>query len=408
MSLSYSNNEVGVSQSRPAILIPNVISSLCKFLSVKDIKECRLVSQVWNQSATPVLKARTRMDIELCQDNGWGGIIEKLKFSPVHVSLEVKDESIPSPDPEVPFPLMENLKSLWLNCEGGNQPGKDFCHKIILTSAPILQELELECSNDPDVPALQPGTLFPKLKDLGISYWWELEDDAAEKVAQIITACPALECLRTYYSYLDGFGRMKLLQKLPPSFSSLTLDGDLNADGLEVLLKIPSPLKKLTFEIQYDAELQKGDYLQENLYKLLHKHSPTLEKLSISFPSAFDKIMEWKFPVFSAMKVFQIQMGMNNKISFQSRRGKFGWIDYHKSFPVLESLHVCSDSVFPGFSSVDQFLPKGSGGSESVKRVEMVVSYDAKREANMAARTDLYDRLVKTFPNGRDSVRKSS
>ncbi|OXA46290.1 hypothetical protein Fcan01_19114 [Folsomia candida] len=170
------------------------------------------------------------------------------------------------------------------------------------------------------------------------------------------------------------------------SFSSLSLEGDLNADGLEVLLKIPSPLKKLDFEIQYDAEFQKGDYHPENLYKLLHKHSPTLEKISIHFSTAFDKIRKWKFP--------------------ERRDG--GKFDYRKSFPVLESLHVCSDS-WDGFPSVEQFLPKGgSGGSESVKRVEMIVSYDVKRADDMAARTDLYDRLVKLFPNGADKVGKSS
>ncbi|XP_035713144.1 uncharacterized protein LOC118437858 [Folsomia candida] len=102
------------------------------------------------------------------------------------------------------------------------------------------------------------------------------------------------------------------------------------------------------------------------------------------------------------MKVLQIRTGMNNRISFERRDG--GKFDYRKSFPVLESLHVCSDS-WDGFPSVEQFLPKGgSGGSESVKRVEMIVSYDVKRADDMAARTDLYDRLVKLFPNGADKI----
>ncbi|OXA49019.1 hypothetical protein Fcan01_16605 [Folsomia candida] len=165
------------------------------------------------------------------------------------------------------------------------------------------------------------------------------------------------------------------------------------------------------FEIQYDAEFQNGDYLQENLYTLLRTHSLTLESLTVQFPTAFDKVMEWKFPIFKAMKRFHIESGMNNRVEFEmgccvSR--KFGRIDYTKCFPVLESLHVISTS-WQSFSSVEEMgflVPKGKEGSVGVgsaKKVEMNIPYDVERKDHMEARTTLLDRLVKTFPNARDS-----
>ncbi|XP_035716034.1 uncharacterized protein LOC118439111 [Folsomia candida] len=47
------------------ILIPDVIPHLCKFLGIGTIKKCRLVCRSWNYEATPVLKARTLIEIKL-------------------------------------------------------------------------------------------------------------------------------------------------------------------------------------------------------------------------------------------------------------------------------------------------------------------------------------------------------
>lgn len=156
------------------------------------MKQCRLVSQSWNLGATPVLKERTRMKINLCaenEDKELDGIIGKLKFSPLHVSLEVEkspdEKESKSPGPPPPdlklFSTVENVKSVLVDYDGRQEWQKDLCYKIILTSAPTLEDLSLDCSNDFDVPSFPRDTLFPKVRELAIFYWWELKDKDVKK-----------------------------------------------------------------------------------------------------------------------------------------------------------------------------------------------------------------------------------
>lgn len=76
---------------------------------------------------------------------------------------------------------------------------------------------------------------------------------------------------------------------------------------MECLLKFPVTLKNLGIEIVFETDNRSVHELPTILYKLLKKHSPTLEKLSIDIclPN-YDGELEWKFPVFPALKRLRI------------------------------------------------------------------------------------------------------
>ncbi|OXA49859.1 hypothetical protein Fcan01_15378 [Folsomia candida] len=92
-------------------MIKQIVGHLCSFLTSNDIKQCRLVSHVWNYGSTPKLKAKTRTRISLCRnDTAIFDVIDKLKFSAVNVLLQViavPALNLPPIDLEI-FPMMRN------------------------------------------------------------------------------------------------------------------------------------------------------------------------------------------------------------------------------------------------------------------------------------------------------------
>lgn len=193
------------------------------------------------------------------------------------------------------------------------------------------------------------------------------------------------------------------------SLTSLWLTGYFNTNGMECLLQIPAPLKKLVFHlISLEGNDDRVDELDTIFYKLLHKHSPSLEKLSVDIRwTLFRADLEWKVPTFPALKSLKIlgsDLFENLEFEVGPGSGNFGRIDYKACFPVLEKLHV--SNRLDDFSSVAAFLPEDrSAVVESVKDVNLNFLGDRFTNVDILAQTELYTRLLDIFPNARDSVR---
>lgn len=179
----------------------------------------------------------------------------------------------------------------------------------------------------------------------------------------------------------------------------------LDTDGMECLLKIPSPLKKLKFWSAIRGVDPRLDDLPKIIYELLHKHSLTLEDLSMNFSSQKRTAMDFKLPVFPAMKSFGIYgIGMFKKIEFESSpgSGNFGRINYQVCFPVFEKLQFHNYD----FSIVASFLPPEDHSHQVVKSVKKVGINFWRYQKTELARNGLYIRLLDIFPNAKISVSK--
>ncbi|OXA38580.1 hypothetical protein Fcan01_26574 [Folsomia candida] len=146
---------------------PQIVGHVCKFLTISDIKQCRLVSNAWNYGSTPRLKAKTRTRLSLCRnDTSILEVIDKLKFSPVNVLLQViADPSLNLPPVDISiFPMMRNVKSINVTYKPGDElkfPG-NLGNKIIHAASPTLKKLEFDGHSFPRLA----GTIFPKLLSL--------------------------------------------------------------------------------------------------------------------------------------------------------------------------------------------------------------------------------------------------
>ncbi|XP_035715484.1 uncharacterized protein LOC118438820 isoform X2 [Folsomia candida] len=204
-------------------LIPDIIPHLCKFLVIKDIKDCRLVCKSWNYEATPVLKERTLINIRL--DAGTYGktppkewelderIAEKLSFN-TNIKISA-NKSLSPPKNLQDFPPIRNLKSILVQIKITEQWQKDFCNEIILGSAPTLEELQLHC--DQNFPSFS-ATVFPRLKKLVINGGRTRAqlDPVIERIGQAVTeAFPALQCFTINCEHLYEISKLELLQHFP-------------------------------------------------------------------------------------------------------------------------------------------------------------------------------------------------
>lgn len=133
-----------------------------------------------------------------------------------------------------------------------------------------------------------------------------------------------------------------IISLFPPnsvrSLNSLVFDYIFNIKNMEFLLQIPGSLKKLQFLVNNGHYF---DQLPSILYELMKKHAPTLEDVSITRDrSGWKNELEWKFPVFPALKRFTLCGVIFRNCLFETSPGNFAGIDYNVSFPVLESLKI--------------------------------------------------------------------
>ncbi|OXA39115.1 hypothetical protein Fcan01_26073 [Folsomia candida] len=239
-----------------------------------------------------------------------------------------------------------------------------------------------------DFPPLRT-TIFPKLKKLWLDSAWYHDD---ETIANLSTAMaesfPDLEHLQTEACNLLELSKLGMLQKFPMymSLNSLELFEDFYPDWVELLLQIPARLKKLVFNSLCLRSKGRLDEMPTIFYKLLKKHSPSLEELSVSFSWTADARsngLDWKFPPLPAMKRLDIcRNSLFRRIEFETSPGYFAGINYSVGFPAMESLQVSTN--LNDFCPMDVFLPDEGEVVETVKKVQVSVSWrEATRERNL-------------------------
>lgn len=207
---------------------------MCKFLRVKDVKRCRLVSKSWNDSFTPILKERTTVRIVLdppdhdeyedllSQKEKYSDVVAKMAFSPVNIALVISDSYqffLPPRDPEI-FLSVKNLKYVFVMflVEDQMEWKKDLVLKIIQNSAATLQKLKFLWDDELAFRSLR-GTVFPKLIELEAKYTEDEEyvnEEALENIGYAITeSFPRLECLKMESRDLNEIAKMGFLPKFP-------------------------------------------------------------------------------------------------------------------------------------------------------------------------------------------------
>lgn len=171
-----------------------------------------------------MLKARTFIRIKLCtgdydyQYQEWRlgtGIVEKLGFVK-NLKIMSYTHTLPPLDLEK-FPLIRNLKSIVVHFFIREDWQKDLCDKIILNSAPILEELKYEWYFHEDFSPCGGSTVFPKLKKLqliaGLVQDPRPGNIQHEVVSQAITAVfPALKYLLINCNNLLDISKQEVLQ----------------------------------------------------------------------------------------------------------------------------------------------------------------------------------------------------
>ncbi|XP_035712222.1 uncharacterized protein LOC118437375 [Folsomia candida] len=407
----------------------DVIGHVCKFLATSDIKKCRLVSSSWNYQCTPVLRARTRIRIDLspgydddCERlESWdlSYFTDRINLSPVNIDLFIPSSHSYNLTP-LDFSailLFKNLKSfivhypaklefLWM---------KELSTNIVSSSSTTLEELEFEWLEDEaslDFGSLG-GIVFTKLVKLRVDSNF-FTNGPVQPIGQVLFAAfPNVKDLAMNCFYLAQISKEGLLPNFTRSLSSLSVVGEFDATRLECLLKIPTSLKKLEIgpaesSLKIDHRV---DELPTILHQILSKHATTLEELFIHVEwLQGGKNLEWKFPAFPILKKLWI---MNcdtfTTIVFETGPGSgcFEPINYPKCFPELEILKIFSHT---GKSArVETFLPEKMDRQvvESVRQVDVSIyeyRFRVIEEAAVLEEVKIYLRLLSLFPNTRDSV----
>ncbi|XP_035715434.1 uncharacterized protein LOC110859477 isoform X2 [Folsomia candida] len=402
------------------VLIPEVVTHLCKFLGVKDVKQCRLVCESWNYGAIPVLQERTYTTLRLYSKNysddhpeRWTGLVERLQFHPNDIRLysaNLNASTLPPTDINI-FPTVTNVKSIFV--EFFSDPGweQELCYQILLSSAPTLENLQFVLGDPTQDFSPLCDTVFPRLKQAVIEYCQEPRYTCNVTIGRLIMEdFTNLECLQVEGRLLLGISKAGELSMLP---TSLIVAEEVNANVMKCLLDISVPLRKLTLQFIYlKNDANRVYQLPLLLYKLLKKHSSTLEELKFYMKWAKDNVeLEWKLPVFPVMK--DLTIGNNfwfRKVEFETgliwgplESEKFGRIDYKVCFPRLESLTVTTGTE--DFSSLAVFLPPEDSElrvAESVRKVSL--SSLSHPNHYTVARANLYAELLEIFPNARDSI----
>ncbi|XP_021953635.2 uncharacterized protein LOC110850506 isoform X2 [Folsomia candida] len=369
-SLCCSNNGVNLipnPDSEP-VFIPDIIPHLCKFLTLQDIKQCRMVSHPWNYAATPVLKSRSMIKIRLSPENlkecdepanyeqagSWASILDAMEFRPVNINLLISGQLESKMDPKI----FTQLKNLLINIQlisiqyaTRNQTAweEEIIQKIMQTSSTTLEELRCQSSVRSAFPCMS-DIIFPKLKKLVLNYSFHSVEHILSRIGQAMAdAFPIIEHLGIGSSHLYIISmRSKILETFPSTLNSLEVIGLIDAQDMNDLLKISVPLKTLRLSlIYYDDTECSLDERPIFLYNLLNKHSPSLEKLSISLSEYDADEFEWKFPVFPVLKSLTIfNCRMSDKLKFECGigSGHSSRINYKECFPALERLQVFSNS----------------------------------------------------------------
>lgn len=219
-----------------------------------------------------------------------------------------------------------------------------------------------------------------------------------------------LSFVPTYLSEKPEFKYTKNTHCFPNNFRSLMsllLIGECNSVRMECLLEIPASLNKLFFRPYLKID-DRVDELPTIFYKLLKKHSSTLQDLIIITSwKGEEKEMEWKFPIFPVMKRFILLSNhVFEKSVFEINFGNFGPIDYNVCFPVLVIFHI--SNRMHELSSVAAFLPGEDkcATMPSLRDVDFNILTDVPTAGEQLLQARLYVEMLDLFPHAKDSIMK--
>ncbi|XP_035713045.1 uncharacterized protein LOC118437786 isoform X1 [Folsomia candida] len=377
-----------------------VISSICSWLRVKDVKNCRLVSHDWNIAAKPILKQKSV--INLSSKFYESDIARNERFrrrmasfgQPHHVHIEVSKYSrlhgLTSTN-ELSnvnfFTKFLSPQKLGITAEISSVLMVQFLEKILLNSSSNLVQVELGLDVDDDLirgddPLREffNGAEFPRVKRLDLPFSrvnWSL---GKVKVPQIVAAFPNITELRVDSDllpvlFVEGGSSPRFLSKL-------WITGGMSGYKCNAILHLTQPLKHLHIEEAFDPSVHHwkpghDTDISPSLYAVLSKNCHTLEYLDLGLAELREDSETWKFPSFPNLKRLNVMKGFysndNHAVRFDSEI-----LNYSETFPKLEELQFSpwEGDWTPYFQS---FFPAGKHICASVTRLHIS---DGKEHAN--------------------------
>ncbi|XP_021966521.1 uncharacterized protein LOC110861704 [Folsomia candida] len=337
-------------------LVEQVVTIICKYLPVQDIKNARLISKVWNYGASYRLKEVTRLCLDFNPRNFDLTLIQRqLNFRPHHVTILVRGltpiKGGASCQPEVVVPSGLNLKSLWIRGWARSNL-KDvevqIVGEIFAKSYTTLEEIRY-CGYI--WPKFGDGVVFKKVKGLAIR---SLQWGQFSHVSQIfLNTCPNLERLEMDYS-----GRSlwkKNPTHFPGSLTSLIFNTEfiqgtwISKNFAQRLLNFPNSLRVLHFHQYFDEQ-----DTEPWLFRLLHKHHSTLVDLGVTLTGYYPDVVLPQLPVLESLEISargDYDVWWADEINPTER------IDYDKFLPKLAQLTIKCGPGVESFDLVDSFLP---------------------------------------------------
>ncbi|OXA38396.1 hypothetical protein Fcan01_26886 [Folsomia candida] len=392
----------------------DVISSICSWLPVPDVKNCRLVSRTWNVAAKPILKQKSVINLECSFHKGETARNAKFKremasfgrplnhvdisldeFAIVdfksklyldHVKFFTKDLSVQK------LGISSQISSIWMS---------QFLEQILVNASPNLVQVELGLyvyghlmkGEDPFIEFCG-GKIFATVKRLELPFSatnWSL---GTVRVPQILAAFPNIEELRVS------------AELLPVLFlSKLWVTSGMTGSKCAALLNLTQPLKHLNIERAHNPSDDEDDWDEEvdvvpSLYEVLSKHRHTLEYLDLGLSAKCD----WKFPPFPNLKRLNFLSdleGYGFSVEFDGSR----ILNYSTTFPKLESLNFTPwDGRWT--RCFQPFFHANAAICQSVKRLDISDNFKFYEYDNLIDMFKAFDgvdakfaRILNLFPN---------
>ncbi|OXA49851.1 uncharacterized protein LOC110854649 [Folsomia candida] len=390
----------GFTHQSNTCLVEQVVTIICKYLPVQDIKNARLISKVWNYGASYRLKEVTRLYLDFDHKNFDLNLIkQQLNFRPHHVTILVRGLTpmkggLPC-QPEVLVPSGLNLKSLWITGFARSNM-KDvevlIVGEIFAKSYTTLEEIKYYGYI---WPKFGEEVVFKKVKRLAIRslHWGQLSH-----VSQIfLNTCPNLERLEMDYS-----GR-SLWKKNPTHFpGSLTSliftteflqDTWISKNFAQRLLNFPNPLRVLHF-YQYFDETDPEPWF----FRLLHKHHGTLTDLGVTLTGYSPDLVLPPLPVLESL---DISTRGDYDVWWADEVNPTERVDYSKFLPKLARLHLKCGAGVESFDLLDSFVPnelKDYVGPECRTVREVFIQENPETPETLMERLYQYGFLRRVWP----------
>ncbi|OXA49436.1 hypothetical protein Fcan01_15404 [Folsomia candida] len=409
----------------------DVISSICPWLPLPDVKNCRLVSRTWNVAAKPILQKKSI--IRLNCDFDKKEIARNAKFQremasfggPLHhVEIRMGDYKIRpvKNDPEFSVDDFKKRKvylddvHFFAKCLSMQKLGIrgylewafifEFIENVLLSCSSNLVEVGMDMRIQKNLgkndfpPEFCDGKVFNTVKKLELSFFAVNKELGVVKVPQILAAFPNIVDLRVSGNLLPVLFPEGSVS--PRFLSKLWAKEDMSGFKCTALLNLTQPLKHLHIERAFNPRGAKYGEGNDDvdvapvLYEVLSKHCHTLEYLDLDL----DKFSVWNLPNFPNLKRFNFIGDLYAVVTFESEI-----INYSETFPNLESLGFtpwdgdwmpCYKSFFPSRATICQSVTTLSISDEFEPDIFSEMFSQSESGGRIDAR---FGRILKLFSN---------